>query len=85
MILGSLTGNNCSKNIDWAVYLGSVPWPHPFKGHWHSKHVLGGGGGSVTRKGGEACLEGLFPPWLNRTAVAVEKQNLAYLSGYGHA
>lgn len=34
---------------------------------------------------GKACPKGLFPPLLNRTAISVEKQNPAYISGCDHA
>lgn len=83
VILCSQFRSNCAKiftgQFAWVLCLG----PTPFQGHLHSKHVLLW---EVWReRWGKACPEGLFPPLLNRTAVSVEKQNPAYLSGCGHA
>ena len=75
------------KNVRWAVHRGSVPWPSPLSGtlafqarsFWEVVVEV------WWERWGKACPKGLFPPLLNRTAISVEKQNAAYISGCDHA
>lgn len=85
ILLRSLIGNNCTKNIHWAISPGSLILPAPLSGHLHSKHVLWGWRWGVMGKVGECEPWGPFSSPAHRTAVSMQTRNPVYLPGCDHA